>query len=258
MAERKEVESPLAGQVAIVTGAASGIGRAAARRLADEGAMVVGVDRDKKGLDEIQDNRIHVFPCDVTDHVALGRCVEETIRKHARIDILINNAGFSFYERLTDSTLEHWRKTFEVNLEGMYVLAKLVAPHMIRRKYGRIVNVSSIQAIAAEGVVGAYVASKGGVAAWTRSLAVDLAEYGILVNAVAPGVIRTPMSVINGVDETETEIFRKWYVEQRKIPLARAGSAQEVANVILFLSGDQCTYITGHMLVVDGGLTITF
>jgi NAD(P)-dependent dehydrogenase (short-subunit alcohol dehydrogenase family) len=258
MSKTEGEKSPLAGQVALVTGAASGIGRAAALRLAREGAHVIVIDRQAQGLEEIRGERIHPFACDVTDHAALRRCVEETIENHDRIDILVNNAGFSFYERLADSTLEHWRKTFEVNLEGMYLLAKLVAPHMIRRKYGRIVNVSSIQAIAAEGVVGAYVASKGGVAAWTRSLAVDLAEYGILVNAVAPGVIHTPMSVINGVDETETEIFRKWYVEQRKIPLARAGTAQEVANVILFLSGDQCTYVTGHMLVVDGGLTITF
>ena len=105
---------------------------------------------------------------------------------------------------------------------------------------------------------GAYAASKGAINAWSRALAVDLAEYGILVNVVAPGCTHTEMSIIDGVDETESEYFQKWYVGERKIPLARAGTAEEIANAILFLSGDQCTYITGHTLVVDGGLTVTF
>jgi NAD(P)-dependent dehydrogenase (short-subunit alcohol dehydrogenase family) len=120
------------------------------------------------------------------------------------------------------------------------------------------VNVSSVQAQASEAAVGAYAASKGAINAWSRSLAVDLAEHGILVNVVAPGCIHTEMSIINGVDETTTEDFQQWYVKRRRIPLARPGAAAEVANAIAFLSGDQCTYITGHTLVVDGGLTITF
>jgi NAD(P)-dependent dehydrogenase (short-subunit alcohol dehydrogenase family) len=140
----------------------------------------------------------------------------------------------------------------------MFVLAKLVIPHMIAAKYGRIVNVSSVQALASEATVGAYAASKGAINAWSRSLAVDLAEHGILVNVVAPGCIRTEMSVIDGVDETTTEMFQEWYVKHRKIPLARPGDSDEVASAIAFLSGDQCTYITGQTLVVDGGLTITF
>ena len=176
---------------------------------------------------------------------------------HGRIDILVNNAGMSYYSRHVDSTLEEWRETMAVNLESYYVMAKLVAPFMIEKGYGRIVNVASTQALAAE-PIGAYVASKGGIAAWTRSLAVDLAEYGILVNAVAPGAVHTPMSIIDGVDEMTTEIFRKWYVGKRKIPLARPGQAEEIANVILFLSGDQCGFVCGHMLVADGGMTITF
>ena len=154
--------------------------------------------------------------------------------------------------------MEHWRHTQAVNLEAMYVLAKLVAPHMIARQYGRIVNISSVQAIAAEGNIGAYAASKGAINAWSRSLAVDLAEHGILVNVVAPGCIHTEMSIIDGVDETTTEEFQEWYVKRRRIPLARPGTSDEVANAIAFLCGDQCTYITGHVLVVDGGLTSTF
>ena len=244
----------LSDRIAIVTGAASGIGKATAERFIAEGAIVIGIDRDAAGLETV--DGITPVTADMSDHDALADGVKQAIAAHGRIDILVNNAGLCHYPRHVDSTLEQWRRIMAVNLEAGYVMAKLVVPHMIERRYGRIVNVASVQALAAE-PIGAYVASKGGVAAWTRALAVDLAEYGILVNAVAPGCIRTAMSVVNGVDETTTDIFKQWYVGQRKIPLARAGEAEEMANVILFLSGDQCTYICGHTLVADGGLTIT-
>jgi len=251
---------PFADRVAVVTGASSGIGQSVARRLARDGAAVVAIDRRGDRLEDLRDEfpNIQPAPCDVTHHDALKRIVSETIDRFSRIDILVNNAGFSYYERLTESSLDHWRETMAVNVESMYVLAKLIAPHMIERRYGRIVNVSSVQAQAAEPVVGAYAASKGAISAWSRSLAVDLAEYDILVNVVAPGCIRTEMSIIHGVDETTTPMFQEWYVKQRKIPLGRPGSSEEVANAIAFLCGDQCTYMTGHTLVVDGGLTITF
>lgn len=246
--------------VALVTGASSGIGHATARRFSDEGAVVIAVARRADRLQELSQDFPNVVPapCDVADHDAMEQIVERTIEQYGRIDVLVNNAGFSFYERLVDSSLDHWRKTQAVNIEAMYMLTKFVVPHMIDKKYGRIVNVSSTQSIAAEPVVGAYAASKGAINAWTRSLAVDLAEYGVLVNVVAPGCTNTEMSVIDGVDETTTAYFQKWYVQERKIPLARPGAPEEIANAILFLSGDQCTYITGQTLVVDGGLTITF
>jgi NAD(P)-dependent dehydrogenase (short-subunit alcohol dehydrogenase family) len=247
-------------RVAIVTGASSGIGRATALRLAEEGATVIALARRGDQLAELEqaNPRISGVVCDVSDHEKLAKSVEQVVSQHGGIDILVNNAGFSYYERHTESTLDHWRQTQAVNIEAMYVLAKLVTPHMIERRYGRIVNVSSTQSIASEAIVGAYAASKGAVNAWSRALAVDLAEYGILVNVVAPGCTHTEMSVIDGVDETESEYFQKWYVGERKIPLARAGTSEEIANAILFLTGDQCTYITGQTLVVDGGLTITF
>ena len=252
--------NPSEERVAIVTGASSGIGQAAAERLARDGAVVIAIARRRERLEELQKTfpHIHPAPCDVTDHASLERIVAETAERFGRIDILVNNAGFSYYERIVDSSLEHWRQTQAVNLESMFVLTKLAVPHMIARRCGRIVNLSSVQAFASEPSVGAYAASKGAINAWSRSLAVDLAEHGILVNVVAPGCILTEMSVIDGVDETTTELFQEWYVKQRKIPLARPGTADEVANVIAFLCGDQCTYITGQTLVVDGGLTITF
>jgi NAD(P)-dependent dehydrogenase (short-subunit alcohol dehydrogenase family) len=251
---------PCKERVAIVTGASSGIGQAASLQLARDGVAVVALARRRERLEELQNgaSNIHPAPCDVTDHTSLERIVAETADRFGRIDILVNNAGFSYYERLTDSSLDHWRQMQAVNLESMFVLTKLVVPHMIARRYGRLVNVSSIQAQAAEATVGAYAATKGAINAWSRSLAVDLAEHGILVNVVAPGCIRTEMSIIDGVDETTTEQFQEWYVKRRRIPLGRAGTPEEVANVIAFLCGDQCTYITGHILVVDGGLTSTF
>ena len=250
----------LEGRVAIVTGASSGIGQATARRFAQEGAKVYALARRADRLDDLHQefDKIVPMPCDVTDYERLEECVKQIASENGKIEILVNNAGFSYYERHQDSSLEHWRQTQAVNVEAMFMLGKLVVPHMIERKYGRIVNVSSTQSIAAESVVGAYAASKGAINAWSRTLAVDLAEYGILVNVVAPGFTQTEMTVIDGVDETTTDYFQQWYVKERKIPLARAGTSDELASAILFLSGEACTYITGHTLVVDGGLTITF
>ncbi len=243
-------------EIVLITGAASGIGRATAKNFMEKGATVFGFDSNKAGLQSIEG----LMPCvsDITDHDRLKDQVEAIIEKFHKIDVLVNNAGFSFYARHAESTLEQWRKTMAVNLEGYYIMAKFVVPVMMEKKKGRIVNVSSTQTIASEPTVGAYAASKGAISAWTRTLAVDLSEYGILVNAVAPGCIQTPMSVINGVDEVESAYFQEWYVRQRKIPLARAGRPEEVAKAIAFLCSDECTYITGHTLVVDGGLTITF
>lgn len=247
-------------RVAIVTGASSGIGQATARRLAREGATVVAMARRADRLADLAAEFPSIRPaaCNVVDHEALAAHVEQTVADLGKIDILVNNAGFSYYERLDECSLESWRETLAVNLESMFVLTKLVASHMRRQKYGRVVNISSTQSIAAEGSVGAYAASKGAINAWSRALAVDLAPDGILVNIVAPGCTHTEMSIIDGVDETQTEMFQEWYVRQRKIPLARPGTSDEVASAIAFLSSEECSYITGHTLVVDGGLTITF
>lgn len=247
-------------RVAIVTGAGQGIGAAIARRFVAEGAQVVGIDRNAEALANMAVALPGFTPwaADVQDHAALEQCVAETAGTHGHIDILVNNAGFQYTVPFLDSTLEQWQHIQRVNLEAQYVLCKLVVPHMVRAGYGRIVNIASTQAIAVESGVNAYAAAKGGVGAFTRSLAVELAPYSILANAVAPGWIRTPMNVVDGVDQAETELFREWYAGQRKIPLARPGEAHEIAAVVLFLASDECSYITGHMLVADGGLTITF
>jgi NAD(P)-dependent dehydrogenase (short-subunit alcohol dehydrogenase family) len=248
----------LKNRIALITGASSGIGQATARLFANEGATVIAMARRQERLDELQqeNSRIIGFSCDIQDHDALKKGVDQTIEEHSRIDILVNNAGFSYYRRLLDSTLEQWRHTMLVNMESMFVLTKLVAAEMKKNMYGRIVNISSVQAIHCENLVGAYAASKGAINAWTRTLAVDLSEYNILANIVSPGCTRTEMSVIGGVDETQTPEFQEAFIKTRRIPLARPGESEEIAYPILMLASEKNTYITGHNLVIDGGLSI--
>ena len=253
----------LAGRVAIVTGAAQGIGAAIAGEFAKEGAVVYAVDRSARleatcaKICEAGGKAVS-GRLDITDHAAYSELVSNIVEAQGRLDILINNAAIAYYEELFSSSLEHWREIQAVNLEAQYIGCKLVAPHMIKGGWGRIVNIASTQAIATEATVGAYAASKGAIISFTKSLAVELAPFGINANAIAPGCIHTPMSIVNGVDETTTEYFQTWYVGKRKIPLARPGRPEEIARVAVFLASDDASYVTGHTLVADGGLTITF
>jgi len=210
----------LEGLVALVTGAAQGIGAAIAREFAGEGAVVVCIDR-KPEIEAVaaairkSGGEARAYAFDITDYDSYRRSVEEVGAKDGRIDVLVNNAAISIYGDVTEDTLDNWRLQQRVNLEALYMGSKLVVPWMARRKSGRIINLASAQAIATEGRLGAYTASKGAIMSYTKSLAVELAPHGILVNAIAPGCIHTPMSIIDGVDETETESFREWYVKRR-------------------------------------------
>ena len=253
----------LAGKVALVTGAAQGIGAAITGEFAKEGAMVYAVDRSARleaTCTQICEAGGKAFSArlDITDHQAYSDLVSQIVDAKGSVDILINNAAIAYYEDLVTSSLDHWREIQAVNLEAQYIGCKLVAPHMIKRGWGRIVNIASTQAIATEATVGAYAASEGAIISFTKSLAVELAPFGINANAIAPGCIHTPMSIVNGVDEATTEYFQTWYVGKRKIPLARPGRPEEIARVAVFLASDDASYVTGHTLVADGGQTITF
>ena len=219
--------------------------------------LTVNANRSK-GCARRSTRWVVAFPADIADSGTYRTLIERIAGLHGRLDILVNNAAIAAYGSVFEQSLEQWRNLQAVNLEAVYWGSKVAAEAMARRQWGRIISISSVQSIAAEAGVVPYAAAKGGINSLTRALAVDLAPHGILVNAIAPGCIHTPMSIVNGVDETTTETFRQWYIERRKIPLARPGEPEEIANVVAFLAGEEASYITGQVIVVDGGLSITF
>ena len=251
-------------RVAIITGGGQGLGRAVAREFAEEGCAVALFDINSQTLSEAEaelKRKGHLargYALDITDHSAFRTAIEDVVEKWKHLDILVNNAAIARYGTILEDSLEQWRNQISVNLEAVYMGTKMVVPHLVRQQFGRIINIASIQGFASSGQCGAYNAAKGGVIALTKSLAVELAPYNIAVNAVAPGFMRTPMSVVNGVEESTTEDFLKWYVEKRHIPMARTGYPEDVSGAVVFLASDYCRYMTGNLLVVDGGLTSTF
>jgi len=255
----------LNGLVTIVTGAGQGLGRAISHEMAAEGAHVVLLEINGETLRTVADEiaaaggTAKPYQLDITDYAAYSRIVDDVVKTFGRIDALVNNAAINPPARtILNDTLEDWQRTIRINLESVYLGSKLVAPHMVRQAAGRIIHIASIQGFASSGEVGAYNAAKGGILALTKSMAVELGPHNILVNAVAPGFMSTPMSVINGVNETETPDFIEWYVKRGKIPLRRTGYPEDVSGTVVFLTSDYCRYMTGQLLVVDGGLMSTF
>jgi NAD(P)-dependent dehydrogenase (short-subunit alcohol dehydrogenase family) len=257
--------SLLSEQVCIVTGAGQGLGRAISLEMAKEGASVALLERNGETLDATASEiaasggRAEPYRIDITDYESFGKVVADVVARFKRIDVLVNNAAINPPSlTILNDTLENWRRTITINLEAVFMGSKLVAPHMVERKSGRIISVASIQGFASSGEVGSYNAAKGAIIAYTQSMAVELGPYNILVNAVAPGFMRTPMSIVNGVDETETPDFIEWYVKRGKIPLRRTGYPEDVSGTVIFLASSYCRYMTGQLLVVDGGLMTTF
>jgi len=252
-------------QVCIVSGAGQGLGRAVALEMAGEGATVVLLERNAETVAAVASEisrhggRAEPYEIDVTDYDAYGAAIADVLRKLGRIDVLVNNAAINPPTKtILQDTLENWRRTIEINLEAVYMGSQLVAPHMAQRKSGRIIHIASIQGFASSGGAGSYNAAKGGILALTKSMAVELGPYNILVNAVAPGFMLTPMSIVDGINETETPEFIEWYVEKGKIPLRRTGYPEDVSGTVVFLASSYCRYMTGQLLVVDGGLMSTF
>jgi NAD(P)-dependent dehydrogenase (short-subunit alcohol dehydrogenase family) len=242
-------------RTALVTGGTHGIGRGIVERFLVEGARVVTVAREAP-----RDLPVAVtfVLCDLSDATAIPELVTRIVAEVGPLDILVNNAGIW---RATPSLgLDpcDWTSVIAVNLTAPVLLATAVARGMARRGYGRIVNITSIHGrFAAESAL-AYAAAKGGLEQATRNLAVDLAPRGILVNAVAPGFISTRLSVIDGVHERDSEWFQTVYVGHGKIPLRRHAEPAEVAPSVVWLASDQNTYVTGQVIGVDGGLSVTF
>jgi NAD(P)-dependent dehydrogenase (short-subunit alcohol dehydrogenase family) len=252
-------------KLCIVTGAGSGLGAAVSREFAAEGARVVLLDRDAGGLAatrgaiEAQGGRATARVLDLTDFDLYAQAVADMAAREGQIDVLVNNAAINPPTwTILEDTPENWRRTLAVNLDAVWWGSKLVAPHMVAARSGRIIHVSSVQGFGSSGRTESYNAAKGALIALTKSMAVELGEHGILVNAVAPGYMQTPMSVVDGVAEHETPEFKEWYVQRGRIPLRRSARPEEVAGAVTFLASPLCRYMTGQVLVVDGGLTSTF
>jgi NAD(P)-dependent dehydrogenase (short-subunit alcohol dehydrogenase family) len=234
----------------IVTGSAHGIGAAIADRLRARGDRVVGLDRE-----EGQD----VVITDLADPDARERGAALAVDRLGGVDILVTVAGIFRQGSIHTSGVDDWRAVWAVNLEAPMDLMRWVSPQMIAQGFGRIVTITSVHARQAQPGCLAYDVSKAGLEAATRSAALDLAPHGILANAVAPGFVRTRMSLRpDGSDETDTDEFRQRYVETGKLPLGRGAVPAEIAPAVEFLSSRDNTYITGQVLTVDGGLSMTF
>jgi len=251
MSDRKKV---------VVTGASSGIGLATAQRFADEGWDVCITARRENQLRELAagfPTGDHLIcPGDYSDP-RTADLISLSIGEHwGRLDALCNVAGVYFPAKAIESPLEEWRKAFDIMVNGAVYMTRMAVPWM--KNGGRIIHCTSIHGERAEAGSSSYAMAKAAINQYCRCLALELAEKNILVNAIAPGFVRTPMSVVDGVNELDSEWFKKNYVEGHHLPLHRAGMPEELAGVFFFLAGPDASYITGQVITVDGGLTITF
>jgi 3-oxoacyl-[acyl-carrier protein] reductase len=239
-------------RVSLVTGASRGIGLGVARRLARDGATVVCVARDAERLQSAvsalrgEGLRAEAAPCDLADEEAVRRLVDDTARRLGRIDHLINNAGIARDALLLRMKTDDWRAVLRTNVEAMFFLCRAVVPLMLRVRYGRIVNMTSVVAQSGNPGQTNYCASKAAIIGFTRSLALEIASRGITVNAVAPGFIETDMTA--GIGDRARQAMLE------RIPLGRLGRPDDVAGAVRFLVGEEAAYITGAVLNVNGGM----
>jgi NAD(P)-dependent dehydrogenase (short-subunit alcohol dehydrogenase family) len=249
----------LAGRVAVISGAASGIGLGTARRLVEFGAAVILLDVDAEkgrraeaGILE-KGGRARFVPCDVRSDADCRRAVGEAVREFGRIDILFNNAGVTVRKNAVDLTEPEWDLAVDVMLKGTYLLSHHVLPHMIAAGSGSIINMGSGWALKGGPDAVAYCAAKGGILNMTRAMAIDHGRHGIRVNCVCPGDVDTPLlreeCVQLGQDEAE------FMAEAARRPLARVGTPEDVADAVLFFASDLSKWVTGAFLAVDGGGT---
>jgi NAD(P)-dependent dehydrogenase (short-subunit alcohol dehydrogenase family) len=241
--------SELMGQTALVTGAGRGLGRAIATRLAQAGAGVHMVDRDRGTVEAaaaaLSREGLVVFPheADVTDEAALSRLRHAVTQTSERLDILINNAGGWRHARYHEITAEDWRWTFDTNVLSVLLCTRRFADLMIARRYGRIVNIASVDAHRAKPTLPHYAAAKAAVVSLTRSLAEELAPHQVLVNAVSPGGIAT-----------EAAKAQSWLAESiPKIPVRRAAEPEDIAEVVAFLASPRNRFVVGETVIASGG-----
>src|SRR3984957_10305942 len=243
----------LAGKVGVITGAGSGIGLATARRFAAEGAMVVCADLDTEaGARAAAEVGGRYVPVDVTSESQVRDLYQAVVDEFGRLDISFNNAGISPPEddSILTTGLEAWQRVQEVNLTSVYLCCKYAIPHMLERGSGSIINTASFVAVLGSATSQiSYTASKGGVLAMTRELAVQFARPGIRVNALCPGPVNTPLLIELFAKDPERAARRLIHV-----PMGRFGEPEEIANAVLFLASDDASFVTATTFMVDGGI----
>jgi 3-oxoacyl-[acyl-carrier protein] reductase len=249
----RRIQVDLSGRTAIVTGASRGIGKAIALRLAGAGAKVACVARSVDKLKETADaisaagGAAEVHPCDVTDSAAVTKLVEELAEKWGGLDIVVNNAGITKDTLIPRMSDEDWDAVIATNLRSVFLFTRAASLVMMRKRSGRIINISSVSGLMGNPGQANYSASKAGVIGLTRTVAQELASRKVTVNAICPGFIASEMTQAMGATLDE-------FVKTR-IPAKRLGEADEVADAVLYLASDSAGYITGEVLTIDGGLT---
>lgn len=251
---KSRISTDLSGRTALVTGAAQGLGRCIAKSLAAAGAKVACIDVNAESLAgtvaEIRaaGGAAEPLACDVTQSERVGEVVDQVLAMWGKLDILVNNAGVTRDNVIVRMKDEQWDLVLNINLRGTFLFTRAAARPMMKARGGRIINVASVSGLMGNPGQVNYSASKAGVIGLTRTVARELASRNITVNAVAPGFIATDMTAKLG--EEMLQAIRK------EIPLGRLGEPQDVADAVLFLASDAAAFITGHILTIDGGLTV--
>ncbi|GGD69749.1 SDR family NAD(P)-dependent oxidoreductase [Paenibacillus nasutitermitis] len=248
-------------KIIVVTGGGGGIGRAVCHRFAEAGAQVVVVNRTAEKAERVAreiteaGHRAVGMAADVSSEADVKRVVHDTLEAYGKIDVMVNNAAVCPQIRLADLTLDTWNQVITNNLTSVFLFCREVIPSMVEAGGGAIVNVSSVHALATLEGYSAYSASKGGIVALTRAIALDYARQNIRVNVVLPGAVQTPMleGSVKNLDTPREEIMKQWNDSQ---PIGRVGQPEEIASVIMFAASDENSFMTGATLVADGGMTI--
>ncbi|WEX90545.1 SDR family oxidoreductase [Sinorhizobium garamanticum] len=245
----------LTGRRALVTGSSQGIGYALARGLAEHGAAIVLNGRDRSKLESAatvlrgSGHEVSVSAFDVTEHDAVRNGVDAIERDIGPIDILVNNAGMQFRTSLEDFPAERWEQLLKVNVSSVFYVGQAVARHMIKRGAGKIINIASAQSELARPGIAPYTATKGAVKNLTRGMCADWAKHGLQVNAIAPGYFKTPLNQAL----VDSEEFSSWL--EKRTPAARWGDVDELVGAAVFLASNASSFVNGHTLYVDGGIT---